>query len=131
MLRTVRKAKQGKTAQNREAFWAYCRRASAGANHRSRQRGLPCDIDPYAIDELLVSQQWRCAVSGIDLSPPAVASKSGRDPFGPSLDRIIPPLGYVRGNLRIVSNMVNYAINEWGEAAFMRMVDAIVSKRSD
>jgi hypothetical protein len=44
--------------------------------------------------------------------------------MGPSLDRIIPNLGYVPGNLRIVSNFVNIAMNEWGEEALKAFVEA-------
>src|SRR4051812_17083192 len=83
-------ANQGKG--DRAKFWSYCQAAAGAARHRSRRRAFPCNIDAYAIDELLVTQGWRCAVSGVELSAPSIASKSGRDPFGPSLDRIVPSL---------------------------------------
>lgn len=69
----------------RVKFWLYCRRTANAAQHRSKARGLNCDIDAYAIDALLVQQGWRCAISGIRLVAPASASKSGRDAFAPSL----------------------------------------------
>ena len=73
---------------------------------------------------MLVNQQWRCAISGVELRPPG-----GKiDPFGPSLDRIIPELGYVASNLRIVCNMVNFAMNEWGLENLMILVDAMKRK---
>jgi hypothetical protein len=86
---------------------------------RTLKLGLPpCDIDARTIDELLVDQKWRCAISGVALTRPATV----RDPFGPSLDRIIPSLGYTRGNVRVICNMVNFAMSNWGEEAFYTLV---------
>lgn len=110
---------------SRGKFWSYCKAAVGAARHRAKRTGLPFDIDAYAIDELLVIQKWRCAVSGIELVAPSIKSKSGRSPFGPSLDRIIPALGYVEGNLRITCNMVNFAINEWGVESLHKLVRAM------
>jgi hypothetical protein len=81
----------------------------------------PCDIDARSIDELLVDQGWRCAISRIALTRPATI----RDPFGPSLDRIVPSLGYTRGNVRVICNMVNFAMGNWGEEAFYTLVRAM------
>ena len=111
---------------DRGAFWTYCQQTARRAQHRSSARDLPCNIDPYVVDELLVLQEWRCAVSGIALAAPG--AESGRGPFGPSLDRIIPTLGYVRGNLRIVCNMVNFAMNEWGLENLLKLVEAMSAK---
>lgn len=109
---------------DRARFWLYCQRTANAARHRSRAKSLPYDIDAHAIDELLVSQGWRCAVSNLPLIPSA-QNKSGRHPFGPSLDRIVPHLGYARGNVRVICNMANFAINEWGIEALHKFVEAM------
>ena len=108
---------------DRAAFWDYCVRAESGVWHRSRRNKLPCNIDRYFIDELLVDQRWRCAVSGVALHPPGSPGKFKRHPFSPSIDRIIPDEGYVRVNCRIVCLMVNSAINEWGLDNFLKLVE--------
>lgn len=109
----------------RAAFWRYCIYASNGAVMRAKKAGLPYLIDSYFIDRLLVDQGWRCAVSGIDLT-----LVGEREAFGPSLDRIEPSRGYVPGNLRIVCNMVNCAMNTWGEDAFRVLVARIKDQPS-
>jgi hypothetical protein len=125
------KLKKRRSAQNgadrdRRKFWIYCQRAAAMADHRCRGKGVPVEIDAYFVDQLLVDQRWRCAVSGIQLKPPfSATSKHHRDPFGPSLDRIVPARGYVKGNLRIVSNIVNSAMNEWGLDALLVLLKAM------
>jgi hypothetical protein len=108
----------------RGAFWAFCVRAAERArNERNEQiRG---DLNAYDIDKLFVDQGWKCAVSGIAFDAPI----QRRQPFGPSVDRIAPGGKYVLGNIRIVCNIVNFAMNEWGEAALRDLVARMGSAR--
>ncbi len=110
---------------SRGDFWLYCVRTAGASRARATRKKVPHSIDAYAIDELFVDQKWRCAVSGVELNPPKTATGFRVDPLGPSLDRIIPHLGYVPGNLRIVSNIVNIAMNEWGLEKLMEAIAAI------
>lgn len=99
---------------NRGAFWSYCQSAAAGAKARAKKSGVAYSIDSRYIETLLVDNEWRCAVSGHPLSYGVANMKFLVDPFGPSLDRIVPELGYVPGNVRVVCNIANAAMNEWG-----------------
>jgi hypothetical protein len=116
------------TKNDRDAFWAYCKQTAGAARARSLAKGVPCTVGAYFIDSLLVDQKWRCAVSGVELSTPREAEKYRKDPFGPSLDRIIPDLGYVPGNVRVVANIVNSAMNEWGLDSLVKLLDAMRGK---
>lgn len=113
--------------EDRSQFWNYARGAVAHSRHRARKSGIPHTIDSHDIERLLVDQDWRCAISGLPLDAPRNGTKK-RTPFGPSLDRIRPALGYVPGNLRILCNVVNFAINEWGEEAFYRVARAMIER---
>lgn len=114
---------------DRSAFWKYCERTELAALARSKIKGIPCNVDAHFIDRMLVDQCWRCAVSGILLkAPKGERGKYRKDPFGPSLDRIIPALGYVEGNLRVVCNIVNSAMNEWGLSSLQTLLDAMRAK---
>ena len=86
---------------------------------RAVRRGLPCDLDLSYMKTLWNEQGGRCALTGIvfDLERGKGIDKA---PFGPSVDRINPELGYVRGNVRWVCLSINIGINEWGEAVFKR-----------
>jgi hypothetical protein len=123
--RGTRISPQISAKSDRSAFWNYCRTAARAAAHRSRRLGLPCEIDAHFIDRLLVDHRWRCAVTGIQLTAPAGRAEFQRNPFGPSLDRIHPAEGYVPGNLRIVCNILNMAINEWGMQNLLVLVRAL------
>lgn len=109
-------------------FWAYCQRAINGSRLRAKQWGVPHSIDRYTIDELFIDQRWRCAVSGIEFEVPGRHGNWHRHPFGPSLDRIVPMDGYVPGNVRLVCNMVNIAMSEWGADNFYRLVAAMTRR---
>jgi hypothetical protein len=123
--RKVGKSVQAGISIDRIKFWRYCGRAINMAQQRSAKRGIPCTITAHDIDTLLVDQEWRCAVSGIPLEAPDGIAKA----FGPSVDRIVPSLGYVPGNIRIVCNMVNGAMNKWGEETLWQLVAAIQDRR--
>lgn len=73
--------------------WALFERAK----ERARRRGLPFDLSPR--DVLLPSV---CPVLGVTLRIGARRSSSS-----PSLDRIDPRLGYVAGNVRVISDRAN------------------------
>jgi hypothetical protein len=114
---------------DRGAFWRYCVRAQFGARQRSKEKGVPVTIDKHFIDRLFIDQNWRCAVSGIPFTAPAVGRGEWRkNPFGPSLDRKVPALGYVPGNIRLVCNIVNAAMNEWGEEALLILLNAMATR---
>lgn len=71
-----------------------------GAKKRSRESGVPFSITPSDISIPTV-----CPVLGIPL---VYGAKIGKpQPGSLSLDRIIPELGYVRGNVRIISFRAN------------------------
>lgn len=98
----------------RGEFWAFCVRVTQQARHWRNS-----ELTAYEVDEMFVDQKWRCAISGISFETP----KKRRQPFGPSLDRIVPGGPYTKGNVRLVCNIVNFAMNEWGEAALRELVD--------
>lgn len=69
------------------------------ARYRARKKSLPFNIEPsdIVIPEL-------CPIFG---RPLAVSSTGKPDDWSPSLDRIIPEMGYTKGNVVVVSNRVN------------------------
>lgn len=69
------------------------------AQNRARTKSLPINI---ILDDIIVPDI--CPVLMIRLQK----SITGRaNPNSPSLDRIIPELGYVKGNIQVISNKAN------------------------
>ena len=68
---------------------------------KSLQQGIPCDID---VDDLSPFP-LKCPVLGID-SDYFKKGKGGSN-HSPSIDRMNPSLGYIKGNVRIISQKAN------------------------
>jgi hypothetical protein len=70
----------------------------SGAKKRAQRDGLPFDI---TLADLTIPEF--CPVLGIKL----VSSQGRPSDASPSLDKIRPERGYVRGNIAIISNRAN------------------------
>lgn len=112
--------------QKKEAYhtWAgYIMRRTQLYRFRAKQLKVPFDLTIDFLKELWTAQAGCCAISGI---PFAAVGFGKREPFSPSLDRKDSELGYTKGNVQWVANIVNYGKNEWGEDAFLKMCSAVV-----
>lgn len=69
------------------------------ARHRAKTKGIKFDL---LVSDIVVPE--RCPVLGM---PIARAFGKGPKPHSPTLDRIDPALGYVRGNVRVISFRAN------------------------
>ncbi len=72
------------------------------AEARARQKGIPFDL---AREDLVMPDL--CPVLGLPFEW-GTGQMGWRNMRSPSLDRIKPQLGYVRGNVRIISNRANH-----------------------
>lgn len=70
------------------------------AKHRAKKRGLPFDL---TIEDVVIPEL--CPVFGIPLVCNAGTGHARQD--SPSLDKIIPELGYTKGNTQVISNLAN------------------------
>jgi hypothetical protein len=108
------------------AEWRLRRRAMAliaTARTRAKKRGLEFDLSAHA-DELQARIDCGlCELTGMpfDLSP-------GRKFNSPSFDRINPKKGYIFSNVRVVLNLVNVALGDWGEETLRKVMVAWLSQ---
>jgi len=71
----------------------------SGAKKRALRKGIPFDI---SLDDIVIPD--KCPVLGIELRK----STDGKPhPESPSLDRIVPSLGYTKGNVEVISLRAN------------------------
>lgn len=70
------------------------------ARYRAAKAGIPFDL---VLEDIVVPP--RCPVLGLVLAP--AEGHAGPADGSPTLDRIVPKKGYVRGNVRVVSNKAN------------------------
>lgn len=90
------------------------------AKYRAMPSGLPFDISLDEVIGLHDRQMGKCALTGMAFSF-TKAEKGRRNPFAPSLDRIVPALGYTVSNVRLTTLMANIARSDFSDDDFRRM----------
>lgn len=93
----------------------------AKARTRAKKLGLPCDIDTAHLLELWDATNGRCPLTGRSFDLEAWGSRCHTSPNAPSVDRIVPALGYTRGNVRLIVMHLNYALASFGEAELRKL----------
>lgn len=89
------------------------------------KKGVPYDLDAEYLAGLWTG---RCSITGIEFSAgPGMGPKF----FSPSLDRIDPKLGYVRGNVRIILWAVNALKYDGTDSDMLRVAVAIVENHKN
>jgi hypothetical protein len=68
------------------------------AKYRAKKNGLPFDIE---VSDIVIPKI--CPVLGIDIKQ----SEKNNSDNSPSLDKIVPELGYVKGNVMVISWRAN------------------------
>ena len=100
----------------------------ARSRYRAAQRGIEFSLAPEDFYALVARANGRCMVSGVPFSTKYGEKKGQRKPFAPSLDRIKSSEGYHKDNVRLVCVIVNFALNEWGEAPFLDICSSVYAK---
>ena len=77
------------------------RRILTRVRSKAKHNNIPCNIE---LSDIVVPTH--CPVLGLELKPNP-GKGSGFHPDSPSLDRINPKLGYIKGNVRVISSRAN------------------------
>jgi hypothetical protein len=91
----------------------------------AKRRSLPFDLKQHVAEIEARVAPMLCEMTGLPLKV-----NGTRDFNSLSIDRIVPKLGYVYSNIRIVCWAINAAMSYWGEATLKRVVKAWLSKES-
>lgn len=70
---------------------------------RAQKRGIPFDLE---VSDIVIPEY--CPILKVKLS---LNTCERSDVYGPSLDRIIPELGYIKGNIMVMSRKANVMKN--------------------
>lgn len=97
------------------------RAALAAAKARCAKRGIEFDLTLKDIGE-----PTHCAVTGVEFD--LTSSFRQGNTFVPSLDRIDPSLGYVKGNVRVVVHAYNLAKHTGPDSQVLKLARALVAK---
>jgi hypothetical protein len=75
------------------------------AKQRAKKQGVPFDLSPLDLKEMGIPDV--CPVLGIPLNKSPGDGSGVRNDNSPSLDKFVPSLGYVKGNVHIISWRAN------------------------
>lgn len=101
----------------------------AGEAHRAKTKELDYDLDLDYMMGLWDGCEGKCRITGrcFYLGDPAPYFVH---PNAPSIDRIIPELGYTKGNVRFVTYQTNVALSEYGFDHLISFASDIVNMQS-
>lgn len=81
---------------------SYISKMLSRARQRAKAKNLPCEL---GITDIIIPE--KCPVLGIPLEFGNSEKKKAPQNNSPSLDRVIPELGYVIGNVQVISHRAN------------------------
>lgn len=88
------------------------------ARARARKRGLDFDI---TVEDIVVPD--RCPVFGMEIRHKF--GSGGADDRSPSLDRIDPSKGYIKGNIRVISHRANRIKSDASKEELVMLVEYV------
>ena len=100
----------------------------SNARDRAKRTGKSFSIDKEWLLENI--RKGKCELSGMPfIFEKGVSGNYRANPFGPSIDKIDPSLGYTKENCRIVCFCVNMARSDWGDDNLIKMCEAILKMK--
>ncbi len=97
----------------------------------AKARNIKMEVSIEYIFNLLTLQNYKCALSGLDLIMSKTFSQDRSNSVNcttASLDRINPKLGYIEGNVQWVHKDVNIMKNDYDEKDFIKICKLISEK---
>lgn len=88
---------------------------------RARQNGIPHDI---TIEDIIIPEN--CPICGVSVAP--CAGSRGGSSTSPSLDKLIPLKGYVKGNVAVICKKCNSMKGDASVELLNRMINYIIER---
>lgn len=109
--RRTQKAQAALLLRRQDPLFVYLKRMACSGRKNASRKGLPFELSDDQIWALLERSGRRCEVTRVPFCLDKHAA--GRAPLAPSMDRIDDRLGYSQGNVRLVCQIANLAMNVW------------------
>lgn len=93
---------------------------------RAKKYKISYDLDRNWLLEKFRSRQFKCEETGISFTFDKPIKGYSQNPYSPSLDRVIPKLGYIKENTKLVITAYNISKNQWNLKHFKYIMRAIV-----
>ena len=121
---------KGNLAKKLDIYSPFRYHLNNAKRHSNKHKDSTINIDLEYLKILWDNQKGKCAVTGLDLQVKRIHTKNNRtdkNPYQASLDRIDNNKGYVKGNVRFVCLMFNYARNTFSDNEVLEFCQKIAS----
>ena len=115
------KATASATERRRASLPGTLKQLTTQIKSRAKRFGMEFDLDYDYLHELMVAQNYRCAKTNEELVPSIGGSTRTVARHTLSVDRIDSSVGYVRGNVQLVTYHYNIAKNRFSEEELMEL----------
>ena len=95
---------------------------AAMAKNRAKTKKLSYEIDGAYLLKLWNENQGCCALTGQPFDLTKWGGRGQVNPRAPSVDRIEPKLGYIPGNVRLITYHMNVALTDFGIEEFETLI---------
>lgn len=92
-----------------------------------KRRGLPYNLDAQYLEQLWEQADHRCYWLGVTID----LHQSSYHPLKATLDRLRPPLGYVRGNVVWASSLANKGRSNTTADEFGKILKSVILEAAD
>ena len=107
----------------------YLKNALSSAKTRSKTKAVAFELDIEYLESIATD---KCPVFNVDLKYISSFNGSGNaDPHAAALDRVIPALGYVKGNVVFISNWANSIKSDATEVQLYAVANWLHYKRKE
>tara|TARA_R110000803_G_scaffold209344_1_gene278831 strand:- start:98 stop:394 length:297 start_codon:yes stop_codon:yes gene_type:complete len=96
--------------------------------YAANKRNIVFDIKIEYLQRLIEKQNFRCALSGVTLTPIKTVKKSSHNC---SVDRIDSDKGYIKGNVQWVETKINIAKHIQTQEEFVEMCKRVVETNKE
>ena len=122
-LKNIPSNTSGLIANNRKDEFSPFREFLKIAKRRNKDEWEDCNLTLDYIKDLWESQEGLCAVTNIKLFIYPTTNWSGKTkPYQASLDRIDNSKGYIKGNVRFVALIFNFARNRFTDEEVLQFI---------
>ncbi len=96
----------------------------AAAKNRSRVKEVDFNLDVDYLCELWDENCGKCKLTGQEFDLHSWGLPGQVNPRAPSIDRIIPHIGYIKGNVRLITYHMNISLSDFGEKEFNVLIES-------
>jgi len=98
------------------------------AMYRAKYKDIPFDLSIDTLVALWERQEGRCALTNFEFKLGSSSIKNSPKRNAPSLDRIVPHLGYTEDNVRLITYQANCAKSSYTDEDLLEFCRAVLDK---